>query len=130
MAYPLAGLARILGVLYSDKMTIYRMQEVVNTDGTTDIIRQTVPELTDVPCRLSFTRAYDRPDQQTVDENPIKERPTIHCHPDVHTLSGDYCELSRCDDSGNVVQVYKGVLGNSQWYSNHQEILISIDEES
>lgn len=130
MAFPLAGFGKIHKILYSDTMTVYRRQEVLNPDGTTDIDIEQTAIYVDVPCRLSFTRSYDRADGKQVDANYIDVQPTIHCSPDIITRSGDYCVLNRCDDKGSTMKIFKGNLGDSRWYSDHQEIVLSVEEES
>ncbi len=130
MTIPLAGFSVILELLYYDKMDIYRRHEVVNADGTTDIIIDTDPSLQNIPCRLSFSGAKDRADDVSVDANLIELNPTIHCSPDIEIKSGDRCKVYRCDDDGAVIRIYTGNLGDSRWYSNHQEVAIHIDKES
>lgn len=122
------SITSVISKLYTDTVSVYRSTPTVNPDGTTDTIRNTTTVYTNIPCRISFTRAWDRPDKQIDGENPIEYRPTIHCSPEYSIVSGDYLEVKRV--IGNSFKMYKGMAGDPRVYESHQEILIYINEGS
>lgn len=126
----LGGTSSLLSLIYDDRMDVYRHTSELNEDGTTETLLEPKKVLEGVPCRLSFSNMTDYPNDLKVDSNPILMTPTIHCHPDVKLLPGDYAVVTRFFDSGEEAMVYKGLLAQPNWFSNHQEVRINIEENA
>lgn len=126
----LGGTKSLLAMLYDDRMDILRYTHSKNSDGTTETSMKPEPVLTEVPCRLSFSNSTDNPDDLKVDENPIEYMPRIFCLPDVPLQAGDYVIVYRKDDDGNTVYSYKGNIAHPNWYSNHVEVKLNINESA
>lgn len=127
MGFPLSGIQSLIGVLYNDKLTAYRYMNVENPDGTTDKVRGPVPELTNIPCRLSFTRVSERLFDTEEARTPVLYEPTVFCPPGAKVKAGDYLEISRMKDDGTVERIYEGNAEDPRWYPSHSEIRFRVD---
>lgn len=123
----LAGFSKMLSILYTDKMDIYRTSSQQNTDNTTDIFYLPDPLKTDVSCRISFS-SDDTATDSEVDMNPIRYNPKIFTSADEDLKAGDYVVVKRYNDKGDVVKTYSGRIGQPSWYTTHQETFMRIDE--
>ena len=123
----LAGLGRLMSILYDDRMDIYRTDKEANDDDTTDISYKPSPKYTGVPCRVSFS-SDDTASETEVDRNPVRFNPKLFCKPEVDLRAGDYAVVTRYRDDGAVAAVYRGQVAQPSWYSTHQEAFMRIDE--
>lgn len=123
----LAGLGKLYGMLYDDRMDIHRTEESDNEDSTVDISYEPSAVYTNVKCRLSF-ESDDTGVDSEVDRVPVKYSPKLFCGADVDLKAGDYVVIRRYTDSGVVRRVYEGVVSEPSWYTTHQEAFVRIDK--
>lgn len=123
----LAGLGKFLGMLYDDRMDIYRTTKDTNDDATVDISYEPEPLYKDVSCRLSFS-SDDTGSDSEVDRTPVKFNPKLFCSSSVDLRAGDYVAVRRYADDGSLLMVYDGTVSMPSKYSTHQEAFIRIDE--
>lgn len=123
----LAGLGKLLTMLYNDRMDIYRTSKSTNQDETTDVSYEPTPLYKNIPCRLSFS-SDDTGSDSEVDRNPVRFNPKLFCKAEVDLQAGDYLIVRRYADNGAVVKTYQGQVALPSWYSTHQEALLRIDE--
>lgn len=123
----LAGLGKLLSMLYDDKMDIYRTGSDTNDDLSTDVFYKPEPVYVDVKCCLSFSSDDTGADSE-VDREPIRFNPKLFCETSVDLKAGDYVVVRRYSDDGIVVKTYEGRVAQPSWYSTHQEANIRIDE--
>lgn len=97
-------------VFDTDKMTIYRRMEIINPDGTSGETTQLVPMYNDVPCHIDFI-SVDNPDGATAETQPIIIGIRLHCGLEVDLQNGDYVIASKLANNGNVLEEYKGLIG-------------------
>ena len=123
----LAGLGKLLALLYDDRMDIYRTGSEVNADNTTDISYEEEPLYKDIECRLSFS-SDDTGSDSEVDRNPVRFNPKLFCKPGVDLKAGDYVVVRRYADDGSITWTYEGRVAKPSSYSTHQEAFLRIDE--
>lgn len=123
----LAGLGKLLALLYDDRMDVYRTTKEVDEDQTTNIAYDPKPLYTDVKCRLSF-RSDDTGSDSEVDLNPVKFNPKLFCSNEVDLQAGDYVVVRRYSDTGSMMIYYEGRISKPSKYSTHQETFMRIDE--
>lgn len=97
-------------VFDTDTMTIYRRMEIENPDGTSGETTQLVPMYNDVPCHIDFISA-DNPDGATAATQPIIIGIRLHCGLEVDLQNGDYVVASKLANNGDVLEEYKGLIG-------------------
>lgn len=123
----LAGLGKLISILYDDKMDIYRTTKTNNDDTTTDISYNPEPLYKDLKCRLSFSSDDSGADSE-VDRNPVRFGPKLFCAMEVDLQAGDYVVVRRYADNGSIMMTYEGRVAQPSKYSTHQEALMRIDE--
>lgn len=123
----LAGLGKLLAVLYDDRMDIYRTEKTSKDDDTVDISYQPAPLYSDIKCRLSFTSDDTGADSE-VDRNPVRFNLKLFCSSDVDLRAGDYVAIRRYSDKGSLLSVHQGQVAMPSRYSTHQEAFVRIDE--
>lgn len=94
----------------TDSMDIARKMEIENPDGTTGETGIETPIYTNVPCHIAFISA-DNPDSATSETKPIIVGLRINCSLDVDIQNGDYIIAKKLSNSGDVLETYKGVIG-------------------
>ena len=94
----------------TDSMDIARKMEIENPDGTTGETEIETPIYTNVPCHIAFISA-DNPDSATSETKPIIVGLRINCSLDVDIQNGDYIIAKKLSNSGDVLETYKGVIG-------------------
>lgn len=99
-----------LTALDTDKMNIGRKQTITNPDGTTGETNPNTPLYENIPCHISFVTA-DNPDANTVDTKPTVTGLKINCSLAVDIQKGDYITAKKLDFNGNVLEIYKGIIG-------------------
>lgn len=123
----LAGLGKLMSILYDDKMDIYRTTKTNNDDTTTDISYNPEPLYKDLKCRLSFSSDDSGADSE-VDRNPVRFGPKLFYAMEVDLQAGDYVVVRRYADNGSIMMTYEGRVAQPSKYSTHQEALMRIDE--
>ena len=104
-------IGKAMKVFDTDKMDIYRNSNIINPDGTTGESDIKVPLYENIPCHISFVTA-DNPDNSTVDTKPIITGLKINCSLEVDLQNGDYIIASKLSNAGEVLEVYKGIIGH------------------
>ena len=99
-----------LQVFDTDKIDIGRRTSIINPDGTEGETNPNIPIYTDIPCHISFIRA-DNPNSNTVDTKPIIVGLQINCDLSVDLQKGDYITAYKLADNGDILEVYKGIIG-------------------
>jgi hypothetical protein len=110
------NLQGVLQKLYTDRMDVQRQTSGKDADGNTETVLNPVPELTGIPCRLSFSTP-DSP-VMTADGNPTDIQPLLICAPDVPIKSGDFVTVTR-----DGADVYSGHIGRPNPYQNSLQVL-------
>ena len=123
----LAGIGKLMAMLYDDRMDIYRTIKQDNDDRTVDISYEPEPLYRDVPCRLSFS-GDDTATEQEVDHNPVRFNPKLFFKSQEDVRAGDYVVVTRYADDGSAERKYEGTVAQPSWYSTHQEAFMRIDE--
>lgn len=123
----IGGLGLMYTLLYDDRMDVYRHEETKNEDGTTDVNIEEIPLYTNVPCRLSF-EYRDLKNDGIRGTDAIRYMPKVFCRKEVDIRPGDFIVLTRYSDDGTISRVFRGHLGDSAWYSTHQEAILGIEE--
>jgi hypothetical protein len=113
----------IISKLYSDKMSITRLQEVVGADGTTNVIESDEPLYKDIACRISFS-SVDNPDGITDSNNPQHLQIKVFCDPNIDVKKGDTLVVERFNEDGSSLASYKGTANLPLSYVTHKEILL------
>ena len=112
----------------TDKMDIYRRQEIANPDGTTGETGIDVPLYTDIPCHVAFTKA-DNTNTATSETQPIIVGLRIHCNIDVDVQNGDYIVAKKLSDAGSVLETYKGNAGEPSVSQSRKSILMQMETD-
>ncbi|MFV0401680.1 MAG: hypothetical protein ACK5LX_13840 [Oscillospiraceae bacterium] len=114
----LPNVSGILSLMYTDRMTVQRYVPGTGPDGESAKVLQTVPELVDVPCRISLG-SKDSP-VMTDDANRTDLRPTLICGPKVPLKNADLITVQRLvdKDTGTWVDVYSGNIGRPNLFGS------------
>ena len=123
MVMKIGFVGNMLATMYTDLATIYRHTTTLNADGTTSITLTETAVESDIPCRISFTRA-DSPETSENDSNPIYLETKIFCGAGVDIRKGDKVVAQRIDENGNAVATYTGIANLPFTYITHQEVLL------
>lgn len=95
--------------VYMDKMSVRRMQEVIDSDDmTTTHVLAPVDDLQDIPCHASIIKA-DEQTRSIVDSAEIITRLKLFCDTKHHILAGDEITVKKRVDAREVV--YEGTAG-------------------
>jgi hypothetical protein len=94
----------------TDKMDISRRMEIINPDGTTGETTTDTPLYTDIACHIAFVTS-DNPDSKTADSQPIIVGIQINCPLEVDLQNGDYIIAKKLANSGEILETYKGIIG-------------------
>jgi hypothetical protein len=106
----------VLSKLYTDLMDVQRYNSDKDADGNTVAVLNPVPELTGIPCRLSFSTP-DSP-VMAADGNPTDTQLLLICAPDVPLKSGDFVTVTR-----DGAAAYSGNIGRPNPYQNSLQVL-------
>lgn len=111
----------ILKQLWIGKCTVYEFTPVTDpvTHQTTSKL---VPVLEDEPCRLSYS--YNSTTSSATGVAVVGQITTLFIRPDVEIKSGSIIEVTQ---HGKVSRFNKA--GKPAVYTNHQEIVIRLDED-
>ena len=111
-----------LALLWVGKCTIFEYETVTNS-VTYQTTQQLIPVLTDEPCRVSYNR-----EQSTNIQNGaavVSQSITLFIRPDLVIKPGSVIEVTQ----NGVTEKYKG-SGQPAVYSNHQEIILKLYEDT
>lgn len=119
----LPDVSTILARMYTDRMSVQRYQPATGPDGETAEVLTPVPDLVDIPCRLSLG-AKDSP-AMTDDDNPSDVQPTLICRPQVPLTEGDFITVQRLVDkaAGTWADIYAGNIGRPGIYGSSLQAL-------
>lgn len=116
----LSAFSGIITLMFTDKMDVSNYIERVNSDETTDIILPDSPQQIDIPCRVSFYSS-ENPSDKAVDNVPIKLQPKIFCGLGVELSAGDFINVRRYSDAGQLISSLFGKVGLPIAYATHKE---------
>lgn len=120
----MASYEKQLATLWFDRVTATRTSEIVDdTTGATEITDFTVVE--NDKCRISYS-TYDNPAQILNTANEIDHQLKFFTYYNSDIKAGDRCTVYRTDRDGvTVLQSYSGLVGESNLYRSHKEILLN-----
>lgn len=99
-----------LKLLDSDVMDIYRRIPTVNDDGTMGDAIEEIPIYSNINCHISFTKS-DKSIPNTNSTQYTEYRLQINCPLDVDIQKNDYIEARKLSNTGEIIKIYKGILG-------------------
>ena len=109
-----------LAILWTGRCTIYEYRDVTDPE-TYQTTQQQVPVLVDEPCRLSYN--YEQATNIQSGAAVVSQSITLFIRPDLEIKPGSFIEITQ----NNVTERYKG-SGKPAVYTNHQEIILQLDE--
>lgn len=112
----------------TDKIDIYRRTEIQNPDGTTGETSSLIPMYSNVYCHIAFITA-DNPDSATADTQPIIVGLKINCPLDVDIQNGDYVIANKLSDSGEVLETYKGLVGEPRVAQSRKSVEMKMETD-
>ena len=111
-----------LATLWVGKCTIYEYQDKTDPE-TFQTTQSLVPVLVDEPCRLSYN--HEQATNIRSGAAVVSQSITLFIRNDLVIKPGSVLEITQ----NNVTERYKG-SGQPAIYSNHQEIVLQLDEEN
>ena len=138
MGLDLRGVSSMLAWLWNDRMDITHSEAVnADTEGDTQegdgIFYPETPQLSDVPCRISFGSQVDSARTSDPHYEPVEERPKVFCAVDVAVVAGDLITLRRCHADGTVYATFTGTVvmsGRPNRWDNHQEFEVDVSGDA
>lgn len=118
----------LANILYTDRCNVYRYESTLDADGATIRQRSAIPVLSDVKCRLSFSDSVDKGNVRSPEQLFMNKSVHIYLLPIYTALTGDYYEVFRCDDDGNIVETLVGNIGEPSVYPSHIKASFQVDE--
>lgn len=117
---------KYLQMLYHDEMDITTSEVVIRGNATTNVYPAT-PQITNVPCRISYPD-MDTPRVDNETHSEIKLNPIVICDLNVQLKARDRIALRRKDASGNVIETLKGTVtaGLPNVYQSHKEFELEL----
>ena len=111
----------VYDLMYQDSMTVSRLVDTEQENGTIKQTRQEVAGLIDIPCRLSSIQSdTPRIDKNGRNTNPVSVVYLLFCKPELEVLAGDELEVDRLVGCVNSL-----IAGEPVKYVDHQQILLS-----
>lgn len=126
----LSGFSGVIATMMTDKMSITRYVDKDNEDGSTTTVLSDEPIYTDVPCRVSFSSDGEKPNDDEVDDVPVKTVPKVFCKLSTDLQAGDFITVTRYDDEGKIIATYSGKVGLPSVFITHKEALFSIERSA
>lgn len=123
----ISSIASTLGILYTDRIDIYRFTHGTEADGTTSTSLPSTPTYANIPCRISFTTESAK--DKDIGNVPINVQYQIFVMPSVDIQAGDEVVIYR-KDRGATMQTYRGIAGLPSVYPSHKQFAISIEESA
>jgi hypothetical protein len=108
--------------LWVGKCTIYEYENVTDPE-TYQTTQKEVPVLVDEPCRLSYN--FEQATNIRNGAAVVSQSITLFIRPDLVIKPGSVIEITQ----NNVTERYKG-SGKPAIYSNHQEIILQLYEDT
>ena len=113
----------VLKTLWFDRLTVQRLTQTIDsvtgvteTETWTDII-------TNIDCRISYAMS----DNPTVPytANEVDRQLKFFTYYNIDIQAGDRCIVTRVDRDGiTAIRTYQGLVGESNLYRGHKEILL------
>lgn len=119
------AIGRASEVFDTDAMDIGRRMLIELPDGSKVETNPEIPLYKDVPCHIDFNTT-DNPDTSTVDVRPIIISITLHCSTAVDLKNGDLIYAKRLDPQGNIMHVYRGIIGEPAMSQARQSALMGV----
>ena len=119
----LPSISGVLEQMYTDQMTVHRYRQETDPDGALVVVLDSVPVLEDVPCRVSYT-SKDSP-SVAGDKNPVSQRLTLFCRPEIPLQSGDFVTVRRGD-----TEIYAGRIGKPSRYGSSLQTILQQEDNS
>lgn len=121
MAINIRSTGKLLeSMMYGDKMSVYKHEEIILEDGSTQKGLKAFADIDSVPCKISY-KTMDSPDSGTLEHRVITVL-KLFLSLDYKISKGDYIEATRTDTMSGETIVYVGYSGEPNRYDNHQEI--------
>ena len=120
----LAGFKDLFALTYTDRLSVKRHVEIINSDGTTGLSLPNTPIYDDVQCRISFNQT-DNPEPGKEDSNPIYMQIKLFCAPELDIRKGDSLVAQRLNDDGSVLKTYTGKSNLPLQYASHLEVMMT-----
>lgn len=103
-------IGEVMKAFDTDKIDIFRRMEIINPDGTTGETTLDEPIYTNISCHIAFVSA-DNPNTDTSDTQPIIIGIRINCPLEIDLQKGDYIKAYKLSNIGEVLETYKGIIG-------------------
>ena len=127
------SVADAMGILYMDRMDVFRYEPVVAEDKSTSMRLADEPVIRSAPCRLSYRghymRGIDSPASRNDEFLAVILQPKVFCPPDTDVRKGDAVTVCR-RSGGRTRDVLKGTAGRCAVYPTHREFLIDVQGEA
>ena len=111
-----------LKTLWIGKCTIYEYEDTIDPE-TFQTTQQLTPVIIDEPCRLSYR--YEQSTNISNGAAVVSQSITLFIRPDLNIKPGSVIEITQHGRT----QKFKG-SGNPALYTNHQEIILNLYEET
>jgi len=121
-----------LEMLYSDRMDITSVVEDTDEDGAAVTTYPTVPQQTDVPCRISFSQK-DGVEKANDTNEVVSLKATLHCGVDVNIRAGDKIVVRRYHADGTSFDTFEGLIplaGRPNKWRSHQEVELTLEGDA
>lgn len=119
----LSSFGPLLATMYTDTMTVYRHAATTNADGTTSTKLAANAVYTDIPCRISATKA-DNAESTLDDKNPQRAEIKVFCSAEYGINKGDKIVAVKKQDDGTTLAAYTGTANLPLTYVTHREIVL------
>ena len=121
-------IGEVMQAFDTDKIDIYRRQEIENPDGTTGETSTDVPLYTDIPCHISFVTA-DNPNSATAETRPVIVGLRIHCAVDIDIQNGDNIVAKKLSNLGEVLETYTGIAGEPSVSQSRKSVEMKMETD-
>lgn len=112
-------------MMYSDKLSIYRYTSVEDAGVTLQELK-TTPEMSDIPCLISFSK-QDTSTTSLVSDIPIEMAVQLFVSIDSGIRAGDTIVASKMAAS-TLAKTYTGIAGEPYSYPSHLQVMLIMDD--
>lgn len=114
----------ILKTLWYDKVTVERLLSTVDTTTGVTETEEWAVVLSDIDCRISYAMNDSPTEPYTANE--VDRQLKFFTHYNLDIQAGDRCIITRVDRDGiTPLRTYQGLVGESNLYRGHKEILLN-----